>query len=357
MATVGRKHVVYVLGAGFSAPLGIPTVASFLDRAKTLQEEDADNFAYFDKIFDTIKVLERAHNFYATDRTSIEDLLTMLDLKDELAGTTDSQLFKKFICDVVTASTPPISALDEPRRWSDLFFGGEPWASYGVFVGALLGYEFVRTPTQKSDAPATLSEYECKEASQGVRYSVISLNYDIVLETMANHINSTFRKSGRKFVSRVEERGTPLVKLHGSVPDPNTIVPPLLNKQYVDIAGLWGEAFSILKSANQIRVLGYSLPEADSYVRFLLRSAAVETRHLQKIEVLYKDDDESFQRRYGSFISYANNRKGKDKREAFSAGDCYLYLANYQSHTQQWEKTIRPSDLLEMSHQNHFGGD
>src|SRR5439155_2011359 len=147
MATVGRKHVVYVLGAGFSAPLGIPTVASFLDRAKTLQEEDADNFAYFDKIFDTIKVLERAHNFYATDRTSIEDLLTMLDLKDELAGTTDSQLFKKFICDVVISTTPRIGAGENPQRWSDLFFGREPWASYGVFVSALLGYEFSLSET------------------------------------------------------------------------------------------------------------------------------------------------------------------------------------------------------------------
>src|SRR5712692_3524358 len=155
MAQGGKKHVVYVLGAGFSQPLGIPTVASFLDRAKTLQQGDSETFAYFDEIFDTIKALERAHNFYATDRTSIEDLLTMLDLKDELAGTTDSQLFRKFICDVVTTSTPPISAPDEPRRWSDLLFGGEPWASYGVFVAALLGYEFVRSATQQSDAPAT----------------------------------------------------------------------------------------------------------------------------------------------------------------------------------------------------------
>ncbi len=45
MATVGRKHVVHALGAGFSAPLGIPTIATFLDRAKTLQEEDTGSFA------------------------------------------------------------------------------------------------------------------------------------------------------------------------------------------------------------------------------------------------------------------------------------------------------------------------
>src|SRR6267154_1442937 len=181
-----KKHVVYVLGAGFSAPLRIPTIAAFLDRAKTLQQDDSRTYGYFDKIFETIKLLERAHNFFRTDRTSIEDLLTMLDLKDELEDTTDSQQFKKFICDVVISSTPEIPSSSNAQRWSDLFFGGEPWASYGVFVSALLGYEFFLTGTPKSNAPPTLSDYECREAKQGIRYSVISLNYDMVLEKMAD---------------------------------------------------------------------------------------------------------------------------------------------------------------------------
>jgi len=353
--TPAGKHVVYILGAGFSAPLNIPTIATFLDRAKTLQERDSGTFAYFDEIFETIKVLERAHNFYRTDRTSIEDLLTMLDLKDELAGTADSALFKRFICDVVRAYTPAIEASTDPRRWSDLFFGGEPWASYGVFVSALLGLEFILTGPSTPDTPQTLSSYECKEANAPVRYSVLSLNYDMVLERMAEHISTTFPRTGNKFSSRGAESGTPLVKLHGSAVNSDSIVPPLLNKQYSDLAGLWGEAFSILKSANQIRVIGYSLPEADSYVRFLLRSAAVESRHLQRIDVLCKDDTGRVQRRYGSFITFKNYRRGKDKKESFISGDCYTYLANYQSQTQQWAKLIRPSELLEMAHGNHFG--
>src|SRR5258708_39414022 len=159
MAKIAKKHVVYILGAGFSAPLKIPTIASFLDRAQTLREEDSEAFAYFDKIFETIQVLERANNFYRTDRTSIEDLLTMLDLKDALEGTADSQLFKKFICDVVLSSTPNIQASASPQRWSDLFFGGEPWASYGVVVSGLLGYGVSLTGTPKANAPPTFRGY------------------------------------------------------------------------------------------------------------------------------------------------------------------------------------------------------
>src|SRR5258708_5794744 len=142
MAPSGTKHVVYIIGAGFSQPLGIPTIASFLDSAKTLQEQQPESFAYFDKIFDTIQLLERAHNFYRTDRTNVEDLLTMLDLKDELTGQNESQLFKQFISDVVRSSTPSIVTSHDSQRWYDLLFGGSPWSSYGVFVSALLGYEY-----------------------------------------------------------------------------------------------------------------------------------------------------------------------------------------------------------------------
>ena len=355
MASGGKKHVVYVLGAGFSQPLGIPTVASFLDRAKTLQQRTPGSFGYFDEIFDTIKVLERAHNFYRTDRNSIEDLLTMLDLKDELAGTNQSQVFKKFICDVVTSYTPKIVMGANAQKWSDLFFGSEPWASYGVFVSALLGYEFALTVAPIQNAPPSLSSYACQVADAGVRYSVISLNYDMVLETMAEHINASFHGSKRTFVPKATGSGTPLVKLHGSVVDPSSIVPPLLNKQYENLAGLWGEAFKILTSANEIRVVGYSLPEADSYVRFLLRSAAVETRHLQRIDVLCKDDNARVQRRYGNFITFTDYRRGKDREQSFRNGDCYAYLANYQSHTMQWADRISPSDLVERAHEYHFG--
>ena len=132
-------------------------------------------------------------------------------------------------------------------------------------------------------------------------------------------------------------------------------MPPLLNKQYDNLAGLWGEAFAILKSANQIRVVGYSLPEADSYVRFLLRSAAVATNHLQRIDVLCKDDEGLVQPRYGDFITFGKYRRGKDKKESFRSGDCYAYLVGHQSNTDQWAKLIRPSDVIERLHQNQFG--
>jgi len=209
------------------------------------------------------------------------------------------------------------------------------------------------TPIQ--NAPPSLSSYECREADSGVRYSTISLNYDMVLETMAEHINATFRSSKRHFVPQATGSGTPLVKLHGSVVDQSSIVPPLLNKQYENLAGLWGEAFRILKSANEIRVVGYSLPEADSYVRFLLRSAAVETTHLQRIDVLCQDDTGRVQRRYGNFITFKNYRRGKDRQESFVSGNSFTYLAHAQSDTTQWPETISPSDLLERAHEKHFG--
>lgn len=354
MAVSKREHVVYLLGAGFSQPLEIPTVATFLDRAKTLQRTDPERFAYFDTIFDAIQLLERAHNFYRTDRTSVEDLLTMLDLRDSLAGTNDAQLFKRFISDVIRSYTPPIPNGSTAARWSDLFFGGEPWASYGVFVSALLGYEYVRKQNVAADSRATVGDYECGAASHGVRYSVISLNYDMVLEQMAGHINTVFQCPGPGFVSDGRSDGTPLVKLHGSVDDPDSIVPPVWSKQYVRFARVWGAAFDILKSANQIRIIGYSLPQADTYIRYLLRSAAVETRHLRRIEVLCLDQNRRIERRYQNFVTFSAYRGTQDKSRPFLATNTYNYLAHYQSETRQWEKVIRPGVLLERAHAAHF---
>jgi len=352
---MAKTHVVYILGAGFSAPLGIPTIASFLQDAKNLQERDSERFGYFDRIFDSIQVLERAHNFYRTDRTSIEDLLTIVDLRDGLTGEDQAQLFKRFIADVVRSYTPDIVGHRQPQRWYDVLFGASPWAAYGVFVSALLGYEFLFKGTGEPTTAPTLSDYECRVANPNVRYSVISLNYDMVLERMAEHITKTFHRKERAFVSTPTHDGPPLVKLHGSV-DADNIVPPLWNKEYTGMASVWRQAFTILTSANQLRIVGYSLPEADSYARYLLRSAAVETRNLQRIDVLCKDDDGRVQRRYKNFITFRNYYRGKTREGSFNKGDSFSYLSYYQSITEQWPKLIRPSDLLESTHGQHFRG-
>jgi hypothetical protein len=57
------ERVVYLLGAGFSAPLGIPVMSNFLTRSKDLYFTDPARFDHFKEVFDTINELSVIKTF------------------------------------------------------------------------------------------------------------------------------------------------------------------------------------------------------------------------------------------------------------------------------------------------------
>jgi hypothetical protein len=112
--------------------------------------------------------------------------------------------------------------------------------------------------------------------------------------------------------------GLPLAKLHGSIAG-SRIVPPTWNKSFhPEILGTWKLAHRLLSEATHVRVIGYSLPESDAYVRFLLKSAVLRSERLKSIHVICKDPDGSVERRYRSFVTFPRFR--------FSGADTLSYL-------------------------------
>jgi hypothetical protein len=89
--------------------------------------------------------------------------------------------------------------------------------------------------------------------------------------------------------------------------DDGTVIPPTWNKSiHPNIEQEWREAFKLLSSANHICILGYSLPENDAYVKYLLKSSLLETGNLKTIDVVCLDNDGRVKERYDSFISLKN---------------------------------------------------
>ena len=351
-----QRRVVYILGAGFSAPLGIPTIASFLQSAKDLAEEQPSQFSYFDDVFRSIQILERANNFYSTDRTNIEDLLTIMDLSGQLAEEDEPGLFRRFIRDVIVARTPSVQGSQNVQAWYDMICG-RPWTPYVVFTAALLGYEIKakRNFPPGFSGPVTSSDYSCSESGgREVAYSVITLNYDAVLETANTQLNGFFGTT-RAFEAKATA-ACPLIKLHGSIAnDGKDIVPPVWNKSYRDVSGIWKEALLTLKAANEIRLIGYSLPQPDSQLRYLLRAAAVETRNLRRIDVLCLDPRGEVRTRYQEFVELKDYYRDQyAETGAFQERSVSDYLLGYQD-APQWPNLIRPHELLERSHSQLFG--
>ena len=74
------ERVVYLLGAGFSAPLGLPVMSNFLMKSKDMYSEDPDRYSHFKKVFDRIREMSVCKNYYKADLFNIEEVLSILEI-------------------------------------------------------------------------------------------------------------------------------------------------------------------------------------------------------------------------------------------------------------------------------------
>jgi hypothetical protein len=146
----------------------------------------------------------------------------------------------------------------------------------------------------------------------------------LVLENFAEYFSSIILEDELYFLrpkTKMREGFPSLAKLHGSVDD-MSIIPPTWNKSIhkkIDLE--WRLAYKLLSSANHIRILGYSLPDNDAYVKYLLKSSILESENLKTIDIICMDKDEQVKSKYDSFISL------KYPKYRFINGDIKNYLS------------------------------
>ena len=92
--------------------------------------------------------------------------------------------------------------------------------------------------------------------------------------------------------------------------------------------------------------MGYSLPDTDSYVRYLLKSAVIEAPRLKRIDVLCRDEDGRVKGRYDAFVAMPFYR--------FRNLDMADYLETVFSLTIQRRSTRFRLDRLEEAHESLF---
>lgn len=158
-------------------------------------------------------------------------------------------------------------------------------------------------------------------------YAVVSMNYDLVLENYAEYMNGNFDTDETiRFRRSDQSNGFAFsyAKLHGSV-DTMNIVPPTWSKDLKpDILREWKLAFDLLSKANHIRFIGYSLPDTDAYVRYLLKSAIIQTPHLKSIDVIARDRSGETRRHFDEFVEFHNYR--------YAHGDVKDYVDQFQRY-------------------------
>jgi len=340
------KRVVYLLGAGFSAPLGLPVMADFLEKAKYQYQNNPELFQHFGPFLDRLSLPHIASSYFATDVFNIEDILSILDMKGQLEGEARDIEFRRFISDVIAYHTPETRDGPTANDWASLICGAQPWTMYGMFVICLLGHEFTLAAGFDGRASRPKPEIYSSRAVEkpDVAYSILTMNYDRVLEIAADYVQHTFGAASR-FSQTPSTPGVPLIKLHGGM-ESDDLVPPIWSKSLVQpgIRKAWKWAYECLKAANEIRILGYSLPPTDNYVRYLLRAAAAANPNLQRIDVLCKDSPtKAVEENYRTFVRLPNFR--------FAPESTVRYLMGI--HEGQWPQKITPA-LLEKAHNGVF---
>jgi hypothetical protein len=296
--------VVYFLGAGFSAPLGLPVMSNFLIKSKDMYFAAPTGLAHFNEVFEMIKEMSVSKNYFETDLFNIEEILSILEMDRQLQGKSLDESFKRYLHDVVDHFTPGVTRRENlPGNWHRYAFSSELENAYGFFIASLLNLS-VNTRERvelETPRPRKIVELACKPVSPScASYSVVTLNYDCVVEGFTRFYDAC--ADG--------ERPTPLpvLKLHGSIQS-GRIIPPTWNKAlHPELVEIWKQAFEVLREANHIRIIGYSLPTADSYVKYLLKSAAMQAPHLKSIDVLCLDKTGSVKARYDEFISFYRYR-------------------------------------------------
>jgi hypothetical protein len=113
--------VVYLVGAGFSAPLGLPVMRNFVVKSKDMLALNAKEFAHFEKVFALIKDMSAVKNYYSADLFNIEEILSILEMSERV-GRRSTKRFRRYIVDVITFYTPAAPEVDPPRlpaNWYD----------------------------------------------------------------------------------------------------------------------------------------------------------------------------------------------------------------------------------------------
>lgn len=285
------KNIVYFLGAGFSVPAGLPVISNFLFKAKDQYFSNTDHYKYFKQVFAYIDGLSRAKNFTAVDLYNVEEIFSIADTH-ELLGKGFKKDLEQFIKDVIIYHTP-IFLKSESYNSPDKVLGDSVICRrYLGFMAAILNINF------EKDKDQTWAEARAvpKPLANGINYKFISLNYDNLVENSIDFFRKNYSCS-----LNVE-----LAKLHGSID--SSIVPPTWNKHINRLDDAWKNAAQWLSEANEIRILGYSLPKTDMYIKHLFTTALLESKNLQKIDVICLDHDGIVESRYKEMFTFPNFR-------------------------------------------------
>ncbi|MBN1380234.1 MAG: SIR2 family protein [Deltaproteobacteria bacterium] len=324
---------MFVLGAGASQMAGAPLMSDFLDRAydllrtKTTGVIDAKD--QFEDVFNAISELQGVHSKAFLDLNNIEIVFGAIEMGLLLKrlGTRDEASITKLRDSLITLI---YKTLEFGIRFPVIDRKIRPPRPYDAFM-------------------TTLDEVEKKQPPQDPHeFSFVTFNYDLCLDYALYHYGRSYDYS---LDAEAHPHTCPLLKLHGSINwdlsengkivpfevrdarfqllgeqkyvfynlgtmlsernfedkplnGPPVIVPPSWNKNgyHGQLSNVWSRAAYEFAAAENIFIIGYSLPETDSFFRYLYALGSESKARLRNLVIINKDDSGSVEARFRQLI-------------------------------------------------------
>jgi len=336
-----RDRNVYILGAGFSAPAGVPVIYDFIDRARIYFDDPSAKMddverEHFERFLRFKQKMSQAREKVKIDLDNVEQLFGLVEISQRLGlespETRNSTVY--VIAKTLELATRSQRAgeigfqankevLERKRGVVPRGFGMDPGFNPPQFRADTYDY-FASLASGLLDDPD-------RQASRANTF--ITFNYDLLLDDALRRVGASpeyHLPKTRTVVEEEEETSLPVcsvLKLHGStnwgvcahatcgyhvvVLDKKVtaspgefrsrvcpkcrqpgfqplLIPPSWDKsEYREIMRpIWAKAVKELKLASRICVIGYSMPEADSFFKYLLALALSENHNLYKFIVV-----------------------------------------------------------------------
>lgn len=331
------SNVVFILGAGASRQCGAPLMSDFLDVASDLLRSNAvqEKRVEFERVFSAIGALQSVHSKAQLDLNNIESIFTVLELGriiQRVPGLKSEEIDEAIAAlKELIVKTLEVTMMF-PTRGSHI---GVP-APYDAFGELLVHLHKDAFPSQTAaiisfnyDLGADMAMYRSglgpdyiidKPGGHHLSVPLLklhgSLNWAIEKESgriRPLHLVSYFQHySYNGFEEQSKTRlpiGSQLVeyfKRYAStdVQTEPVIVPPSWNKAdyHTALSDVWAAAAKHLSEAEQIFILGYSLPETDSFFRHLYALGCVGDAPFRRIAVFNPDNSGATDHRFRSLL-------------------------------------------------------
>jgi len=297
---------VFIFGAGASRDAGAPLMADFLDRAEDLSRSDPElsREESFKDVFAALAELQGVHAKSYLDLNNIEVIFGAIEMAQILGrlGNRDKDSIERLRTSIITLIVKTLEHSVKFEVQNEKILPPEP---YFTFIRMLQDLHFTD-------------------------FTFITFNYDLALDYNLNRL-----RSYDYYLTDSSPRGMPYLKLHGSINwgicakcnriiahdisdayfpaliseyvhydlgsrisfkkhcdtplmGPPILIPPTWNKtaHHPDLFNVWRRAAIELSHAENIFIIGYSMPETDLFFRYLYALGSESTKRIRRFWVI-----------------------------------------------------------------------